>query len=141
MPETCSICGCEVHRGGEYATPTVAGRSHATKHHFVAERFFGRSQNRRGTQREVIFDTCHWELENKEAVFCYDCHEELIHNPVFLPKDMSMFAELVRLRKLHEPVKSDDRTKLAGRIKLLHEVISKGISALLIAEKNAGAKE
>lgn len=125
MPETCSICGCELHRGGEYGTPTMAGRSHATKHHFVAERFFGRSQNRRGTQRTAIFETCPWELENKEIVFCYECHEELIHNPVFLPEDIGMFAELVRLRKLNEHVKSDDRTSIAGRIKLLHEVMVK----------------
>jgi hypothetical protein len=140
MPETCSICGCEVHRSGEYASPTTKGRAHATKHHFVAERFFGRSQNRRGTQRAAIFEACPWELENREAVFCYECHEELIHNPVFLPEDVSMFAELVKLRNLNESVKSDDRTKLAGRIKLFHEIISEGIKSLIISEKD-GAKE
>jgi hypothetical protein len=138
MPETCSICGCELHRGGEYGTPTIEGRSHATKHHFVAERFFGRSQNRRGTQRTAIFETCPWELGNKGIVFCYECHEELIHNPVFLPEDIVMFAELVRLRKLNEDVKSDDRRSIAGRIKLLHEVIGEGIKALLTAEKKMG---
>src|SRR5580692_11502054 len=32
--ERCAICGCQLHRSGEYATPTVAGRSHATEHHY-----------------------------------------------------------------------------------------------------------
>jgi hypothetical protein len=43
MAETCAICGCEIHRNGDYAKPTVKGRSHATRYHFVAERFYGRS--------------------------------------------------------------------------------------------------
>src|SRR5438874_2904736 len=28
MDETCAICGCQLHRTGEYAQPTVLGRSH-----------------------------------------------------------------------------------------------------------------
>ena len=130
MAETCGICGCELHRGGEYATPTPEGRSHATAHHFVAERFFGRSVNRRGDQRTPIFDTCPWGVEGEKAVFCYDCHEELVHNPVFLPDDVEAFAELVQNRGLAETTKSDSRKKLAGRIELLHEVIARGIREL-----------
>jgi len=56
MSENCAICGCELHRTRDtYARATIEGRSHATKHHFVAERFFGRSSNRRGTRTEGIF--------------------------------------------------------------------------------------
>lgn len=32
--ERCSICGCKVHRNGDYAKPSVKGRSHATRHHY-----------------------------------------------------------------------------------------------------------
>jgi hypothetical protein len=39
-----------------------------------AERFFGR-----------IFDKCPWGVEGDTTILCYDCHEELLHNPVFLP--------------------------------------------------------
>ncbi len=124
VEEYCVICGCELHRSGEYAKPTVKGRSHATKHHFVAERFFGRSTNRRGTQRDPIFKTCPWDVEGESAAFCYECHEELIHNPVFLPEDVRAFAELVRSRKLHEVSKSSRRSKIAGRIKLLQGHLS-----------------
>ena len=130
MPEKCAICGCSVHRSGEYATPTVAGRSHATKHHYVAERFFGRSPNRRGTQRDPIFLRCPWGVERKTTVFCYECHEELLHNPVFLPGNVQAFANLVKARKLNENQKTGNRKKIAGRIKLLHEVIEAGLEKL-----------
>jgi hypothetical protein len=127
--ETCTICGCELHRSGEYAKPTVKGRSHATKHHFVAERFFGRSSNRKGTKREPIFKNCPWNVEGQTTVFCYECHEELIHNPIFLPEDIKSFAELVLSKGLNESKKSSSRDKIAERIRLLHEVIQNGLRA------------
>lgn len=131
MAELCAICGCRLHRTNDtYARPTIEGRSHATRHHFVAERFFGRSTNRRGTKTEGIFDLCPWEHEGKSDVFCFECHEELLHNPVVLPKDVELLSELVRLRGLSESAKSKDRSKLAGRILLFHEVIALGIKAL-----------
>jgi hypothetical protein len=120
----------QLHRSGEYATPTVAGRSHATEHHYVAERFFGRSKNRRGTKRECIFGACPWGYEGKAQAYCYECHEELLHNPVLLPDDVSAFARLVRVRGLAEDHKPGDREKLAGRIILMHDVISAGLKVL-----------
>jgi len=77
MGERCAICDCVLHRtAGTYARPTIEGRSHATKHHFVAERFFGRSSNRRGTVTDGVFTSCPWGHEGETAVFCYECHEE-----------------------------------------------------------------
>ena len=131
VPELCTICGCELHRtANTYARPTPEGRSHATRHHYVAERFFGRSTNRRGTLREPIFEACPWEVEGESAVFCYECHEELLHNPVLLPHDLERFRELVMIRGLNEHQKDQGRSKLAGRIELLHDVIAAGIAAL-----------
>lgn len=132
--EYCCICGCKVHRKGGYAAPTIEGRSHATTHHYVAERFYGRSMNRRGDQRASIFPACPWGVEGQTAVFCYDCHEILLHNPVFLPQDLQRFAELVRARGLDESEKTDSTDKLAGRIKLLQEVIAKGLAACMNAK-------
>jgi len=114
-----------------YARPTVDGRSHATKHHYVAERFFGRSTNRRGTKTEGIFPSCPWGHEGESVVFCYECHEELIHNPVLLPEDISRFAELVKQRGLSEEIKTKNREPIAGRIALFHEVIACGLTSLL----------
>jgi hypothetical protein len=58
-----------------------------------------------------------------------------MHNPVFLPGDVRGFAELVKLRNLNEPEKTASKTELAGRIKLLHEVLEIGIKNLLSREK------
>lgn len=131
MSEHCSICGCILHRTeGTYALPSISGRSHATKHHYVAERFFGRSVNRSGTKRDGIFIACPWGHEGETTVFCYECHEELLHNPVLLPEDIERFAALVRERGLNEIEKGEDRSKLAGRVKLFHEIISRGLKSL-----------
>ncbi len=132
--EHCAICGCKLHRDGDYAKPTVKGRSHATEHHYVAARFFGRSANRPGTSREPLFQEEEWKLEKNTATYCYECHEELIHNPVFLPDDIADFSELVKAKGLAEIDKADDRTKLAGRIRLLHDVIRTGLKAMKIKE-------
>jgi hypothetical protein len=136
MNEKCAICGCALHREkNTYGRPTLAGRSHASKHHYVAERFFGRSKNNPGKQRPKIFVKCPWGHEKEGALFCYDCHEELLHNPVLLPEDITRFEQLVRRRGLNEPKKPESRTKIAGRIRLLHEVIDKGLDILLREEK------
>jgi len=134
-PEVCAICGCTLNRSGNYALATVEGRAHASEHHFVAERFFGRSKNRRGTKREGIFESCPWGREGEGAVYCYECHEELLHNPVLLPEDVRALSELVRCRDLHEQEKPNHKEKIAGRVRLLHEVIACGINALLKAER------
>jgi hypothetical protein len=135
MIENCAICGCELHRiANTYARPTIEGRRGASKHHFVAKRFFGRSSNRRGTKTEGMFITCPWGHEGESGVFCYECHEELLHNPVLLPEDVVRLAELVRLRGLSEKVKSEDRSKIAGRVALFHDVIARGLKTLLQEE-------
>jgi hypothetical protein len=131
MAERCAICGCALHRkAGTYARLTIEGRSHATEHHFVSERFFGRSANRKGTKTEGIFEVCPWGHEGKTAVFCYECHEELLHNPVLLPEEIKRFAKLVRSRQLAEDQKPADRKKIAGRVALFHEVIARGLAAM-----------
>src|SRR5258708_4512908 len=123
VEESCALCGCRLHRRGEYGKPTTEGRSHATAHHHVAERFFGRSASRRGEKRERIFDTCPWGMEGGVSVLCFECHEELLHIPIFLPDGVPRFARLVRRRSLNETQKPLDRKLLGARIQLLHEVI------------------
>jgi len=96
----------------------------------VAERFFGRSNNRRGTQRDRVFEECPWGIEGQTAVFCYDCHEELLHNPIFLTTDIACLADLVKERHLDEDRKTKSKDKIAGRIKLLHKIIQRGLEEL-----------
>lgn len=131
MDEKCAICGCQLDRvAGSYARPTVEGRSGASRHHFVSERFFGRSSNRRGTKTKGIFDSCPWGHEGEFGLFCYECHEELLHNPVLLPEDIALFAELVKIHGLSESVKSEDRSKIAGRVNLFHDVVVRGLKEI-----------
>jgi len=131
MSKTCAICGCQVHRTkNTYARPTPEGRSHASEHHYIPERFFGRSRNRKRTQRSKIFEESYWAAEGGTDVFCYDCHEELLHNPILLPEDIAAFSVLVKDRNLHENVKTESKEKLAGRIELLHEIIRQGLKEL-----------
>ena len=134
VTEHCAICGCQLHRTkGTYAR--VEGRGHASKHHFVAERFFGRSNNRRRTQRNRIFADCPWGHESKWDLFCYECHELLLHNPVLLPEDIQRFSRLVRQRGLAEESKPLDAAMIGERIKLFREVISRGLAALLDGQR------
>jgi hypothetical protein len=63
-------------------------------------------------------------------VFCYECHEELLHNPILLPEEIALFAELMRMRGLSELVKTEDRSKIAGRVALFQEVIARGLKLL-----------
>ena len=129
----CDICGCALSRGGSaYATPTLAGRAHASRHHYVAERFFGRSKNtKHANERLSVFSESPWPgQEGRTGTFCYECHELILHNPVLLKADVEAFAALVKIRKLSEAAKTESRTNLAGRIQLLHEVIEAGLHVL-----------
>ena len=126
--EKCLICGCSINREKYvYAKDNIKGRSHLTKHHLVATRFLGKGK------RKPIFKNDPWSLDKdkQELLFCYECHEELLHNPVLLPKDIEQFAELVKRKKLNEREKPDNKSKIAGRIKLFHQVIKTGINTIL----------
>lgn len=63
-------------------------------------------------------------------MFCYECHEELLHNPVLLKDDLEIFSRLVRLRGLDEEEKSASKERLGRRIELLHEAIALGLRVL-----------
>ena len=131
MNETCAICGCWVHRRGGYARPSIKGRSHATKHHFVAERFFRRSKTRKTQARAGIFEKDPWGAKGKSAVLCYECHEELLHNPVLLPEDVEALRHLVDRSGFAETQKPRGRGKIAGRIGLLYEALHVGLQELV----------
>lgn len=65
------------------------------------------------------------------AVYCYECPEELLHNPILLPEDVKNFSKLVRKRGYDEVEKPEHRVQIAGRIKLLHEIIEAGLKQLI----------
>jgi hypothetical protein len=85
-----------------------------------------------------LFDACPWGLERQRDVYCYECHEVVLHNPVFTPADIAAFADLCRIRELNEPEKTESWGKLGGRVRLLHEVIVAGLAALQNPSAAAG---
>ena len=132
MIDRCAGCGCElVRKADAYGSPSIEGRAHASRHHYVPERLFGRSANRRRKIKERIFAKCPWDLEGKSETFCYECHEVVLHNPVLLPEDIERLAILAQKRGLREHQKGEGYDKLAGRVVLLHDVIARGLTALL----------
>ncbi len=76
--------------------------------------------------------------EGEPGIFCYECHEELLHNLVLLPEDLEILSRLVRARGLGEDVKPAGKELLAGRIRLLHEAIAVGLRALDAHVNGAG---
>jgi hypothetical protein len=88
-----------------------------------------------------MWETCPWGHEGEVVVFCYECHEEMLHNPVILPDDLNRFAELVRRRGLSEQVKNEGRSLIAGRIRLFQEVIALGIATALAEENDDSLNE
>jgi hypothetical protein len=121
--ERCTVCGCAVHREGRYGLATTQGRSHASEHHFVATRLLKRRSERP------------WFLEQETIVCCYECHEELLHNPVLLPTDLLRFALLIQSRGLNDDEKLPGRKGFVARVQLLQEVIAVGIKAMLKKER------
>src|SRR5207237_10445348 len=98
---------------------------------YVDQRFSGRSENRRGRQRERVFARCPCNLEGEFSIYCYDCHELLLHNPVLIPHDIERLRELIVARGYGERTKERGYRKLAGRIRLLHDVIDAGLASVL----------
>ena len=77
--------------------------------------------------------------QRQARVFCYECHEELLHNPILYPDDLSALARLFALRGADESGgKPPGRQKLAKRILVLHEVVSEGIREALMREGGEG---
>ena len=63
-------------------------------------------------------------------MFCYECHEELLHNPVLTPAQICAFRDLTAQCGLNETVKTSKKEKIAGRIRLFNRVIEAELIAM-----------
>ena len=107
---------------GQYAKDSINGRSYPTKHHLIAKRFYNK-------KRKKIFET----IDKPSVVeLCYDCHEELLHNPVLSANDIEKFSMLIKQKECNETIKDDSKNKIRERIDLFAEIIAEGIKTLLI---------
>ncbi len=113
MPK-CQLCNIELQEGNQnniYGTDE--GMNHISRHHLFPKRFKDYFTN---DEIKEIF-----QIETPQIVenFCYECHEEVLHNLV-------LNREIIdKLSKLFEG--KDKKT----RIMIFHEIIKLGLEAIL----------
>ena len=103
--------------------------------------FLKGSSDAQRTANQAPKERKYWGYEGETAVFCYDCHEELLHNPVLLPEDIKRLADIVQSRGFAEDKKTESREKIAGRIMLFREVIKRGLEQIEKERSQRGAGE
>ena len=96
--DRCVLCGIKFTTGGVYATES--GRHNRSEHHLFPARFekFGISQRSLAKKLNVEtqdFDSVH---------LCYECHEELLHNPVFTTKMIKGLSHLMKGKSFEDKV-------------------------------------
>lgn len=106
----CQLCKTplkEGNLGNIYGTGE--GLNHLSRHHLFPKRF------KKYYTNDEIQKIFHIDNPSSFRVFCYECHEEILHNIVL---NDSMVAGLSTLLD-----GKDKKTK----IKIIHEIIKKGI--------------
>ncbi len=95
--EHCMLCGIEFTTGA-YATEN--GQYNRSEHHLFPTRFEKYYISQRSLAKKINvesqdFDSVH---------LCYECHEELLHNPVFTTKMIKELNHLMRGKSLEDKV-------------------------------------
>jgi len=94
----CMLCGIEYPTGVVYASEH--GRRSRGRHHLFPRRF-----EKRGISQEKLAKKL--DVETRDLGFvhlCYECHEELLHNPVFTTKMIKELSHLMRGKSLEDKV-------------------------------------
>jgi hypothetical protein len=127
----CDICNCQGLWPIE-GRHTPAGRSQLTHRNVVARTLFGRNR-KTGWKDPVqpVFEEDPWDNGWESRFVCLECRDELLGQPVLLPWDMARLSSLIRQAGFAEDVRTTDRSKMAGRVSLFHEVISRGLDVLM----------
>ena len=93
----CILCGIEF-TTGVYATES--GRYNRGKHHLFPSRF-----KKYGISQRSLAEKLNVESQDLDFVhLCYDCHEELLHNPVFTAKMIEKLSPLIKGKSLEDKV-------------------------------------
>ena len=93
----CMLCGIEF-TTGVYATEN--GRYNSSEHHLFPTRF-----KKYGISQRSLAKKLNVETQDFDSVYlCYECHEELLHNPVFTTKMIKELGYLMLGRSLEDKV-------------------------------------
>ena len=85
----CALCGIEFTTGA-YATKN--GRFHGSEHHLFPARFKKFHVSQRSLAKKLNIESQDFDSVH----LCYECHEELLHNPVFTTKMIKELSQLMR---------------------------------------------
>ena len=93
----CMLCGIEFTTGA-YATEN--GRYNRSEHHLFPARFKKYHISQRSLAKKLNIESQDFDSVH----LCYECHEELLHNPVFATKMIKELSQLMRGRSLEDKV-------------------------------------
>lgn len=93
----CMLCRIEF-TTGVYATES--GRYNRSEHHLFPARFKKYRISQRSLAKKLNVETQAFH----SVYLCYECHEELLHNPVFTTKMIKELSHLMRCKSLKDKV-------------------------------------
>ena len=93
----CMLCGIEF-TSGAYATEN--GRYNRSEHHLFPLRFKKYRISQRSLAKKLNVETQDFDSVH----LCYECHEELLHNPVFTTKMIEELSHLMKGKRLEDKV-------------------------------------
>ena len=91
----CILCGIEFTTGA-YATEN--GRYNRSEHHLFPARFKKYHISQRSLAKKLNLESQDFDSVH----LCYECHEELLHNPVFTTKMIKELSHLMRGKGLED---------------------------------------
>jgi len=94
----CVLCGIKFSTKGVYATES--GRYNRSEHHLFPTRFKKYRISQRSLAKKLNVGTQDFDSVH----LCYECHEELLHNPVFTTKMIKELSHLMKGKSLEDKV-------------------------------------
>ena len=92
----CMLCGIKFSTKGVYGTE----KYHRSEHHLFPLRFKKYRINQRSLAKKLNVETQDFDSVH----LCYECHEELLHNPVFTTKMIEELSHLMKGKRLEDKV-------------------------------------
>ncbi|HEY9205431.1 MAG TPA: hypothetical protein VIO58_05870 [Candidatus Methanoperedens sp.] len=106
----CQLCKTPLKEGNlGYAYGTSEGLTHLSRHHIFPKRL------KKYFTNDEIQKIFHIDNPSSSMVFCYECHEEILHNIILNDSMVAMLSTLL------------DRKDKKTKIKIIHEILKKGI--------------
>jgi len=94
----CMLCGIKFTTGDVYGTES--GRHHKSEHHLFPTRLEKYHISQEGLAKKLNVETRDFD----SVYLCYECHEELLLNPVFTTEMIKGLSHLIKGKSLEDKV-------------------------------------